>query len=335
MAVGTASGAVDRLDVDDRKAKFLGSLGQSRASRSLIFDLVTQRCDLALGAAFGHLGFDLRRYLLVSFLLAGLDLAHLQQRCSEPAFDRRADFARLESKGCVGDGGINDVRFCDHAEIGVRFTYAAFFGDVIELRAFGDALACGGSFFRLWENDLADLALFRLAVAVLVLLKVRLGIGVSHSIWLGDSDGGRDSNVILRYSGARNRALRSSKYLLSTSGVGAGISPACAGPQRHIFDTALFVLKLIECGRRGGGHFHFAGDALGNLPSQQRTALLLDKSAFGESGLTDDLFEALRSNWPLGPRNDGSAVMRFAISASATPSRSFLACSSIVVSATN
>src|SRR5262249_9157724 len=40
LSVGPASGPVNRLDVDDRKTKFLGNLGQSRTSRPLIFDLV-------------------------------------------------------------------------------------------------------------------------------------------------------------------------------------------------------------------------------------------------------------------------------------------------------
>ena len=54
-----------------------------------------------------------------------------------------------------------------------------FLGDVVELRALCDALACGGGFLRFLENDLADLALLRLAVAVLALLKVSFGVGVA------------------------------------------------------------------------------------------------------------------------------------------------------------
>ena len=77
LAVEPAPRTIDRRDIDDRKTKFLSGLGQSRTCRPLIFDLVAQGCDLAFGAAFGNLGFDLRRYLLESLLVARLDLVHL------------------------------------------------------------------------------------------------------------------------------------------------------------------------------------------------------------------------------------------------------------------
>ena len=50
------------------------------------------------------------------------------------------------------------------------------------------------------------------------------------SIHLPSSAGVTWTVAILRYSGARNRILRASKYLLSSSAVGCGMSPACAGP---------------------------------------------------------------------------------------------------------
>src|SRR5262249_38746590 len=103
--------------------------------------------------------------------------------------------------------------------------------------------------------------------------------------------------------------------------------------QYHILELTLFVPVLIERRHRCRRHFHITGDTLGDLPAQDRASLILDETAFSKASLADELFECARSNWPLGPRKDGSAVIRCAISSFAKPSCSFFACSSRAASA--
>ena len=86
--------------------------------------------------------------------------------------------------------------------------------------------------------------------------------------------------------------MRSSKYLVSSSGVGAGDLARLCGAEGYIFDLTFFIPILIEyrhCSRR---YFHVAGNALPNLPAQHGPSLVFDETAFGEASLSDDLFEA-------------------------------------------
>ena len=169
-----------------------------------------------LGAALGDLAFDLRRDLFVGLLRARLDLADLQQHGAEPALDRRADLAGLEREGGVGDGRIDDVGLRHHADdrcrcpsgrapwrdrrssapLAMRSRAAAAssaFGNTIwlQLAALGRAVArsCAAR-NRPWRRRRTP----------------RSGLARSAGV--------SESSVILRYSGARNRTLRSSKYLL-------------------------------------------------------------------------------------------------------------------------
>ena len=94
-----------------------------------------------------------------------------------------------------------------------------------------------------------------------------------------------DSSVILRDSGVAEKVLSARQNIcLRTSDVGAGTFARLRWAERDIFDAAAFsFLVLVECGQRSGRNFHIAGDALGELPSQHRSALILDKTVFREA----------------------------------------------------
>ena len=154
---------------------------------------------------------ELRRHLLEGTNLLGLDLEHLDERGAEAALDRRADLALLEREGGVRHRAVDHGGLGQRAEIDVLVGEAAFLGDLGEARALGDAIGGGARFLRVGKDDLLDVAPFRRDVAAAALLVGALRIRV------GDLDPvrllGRDAaprSTSLRYSGARNRILRSS-----------------------------------------------------------------------------------------------------------------------------
>src|SRR5262249_14154064 len=193
----------------------------------------------------------------------------------------------LESKGSVGDREIDDVGFCDNTEHGIRFIHAALLGYVIESRTFGDALACGRSLFRIGKDDLTQFALFRSSVAVFALLEIRLG--VAHGVGF--------SNIRRRQTQQRDfpkfwcpeKSLPLLEVFAQHLGRRRRDFASLSRAEHHILDAALFVSILIEGGRRDGRDLHFATDTLGNLPSQQRSALVVYKPSFRKSRLADEL----------------------------------------------
>ena len=158
-------------------------------------------------------------------------LRDLDDRDAETALDRRADLASLQRESGVGDGAVDHGGFRDRAEIDVGFLEAALGGKRLECRALGKLVGGRLRLLHVRKHDLLDVtALRRLEARVALLRRPSSGRRPTPRSRTASSAGVSTTSVILRYSGARNTTLRSSKYLASTSGVGGGISPAWAGP---------------------------------------------------------------------------------------------------------
>ncbi len=168
--------------------------------------------------------------LIVGLFLAGFDLADLQQHGAKSPFDRGAHFARLEREGSVRNGRIDNFGLRDRAKIGIRRTHATVLGDLVEGCAFGDTLARGRRIVSIRKDDLPQLALFRLAVAVLALLEIGFCVFIADRVRFcqvcrGECDEG--DLAIFRRTEQRFPFLEIFIQFLRRRG---GISPACAAP---------------------------------------------------------------------------------------------------------
>ncbi len=93
--------------------------------------------------------------------------------------------------------------------------------------------------------------------------------------------------------------------------------------EQDVFDGALLVLIALGGVHRGFRQLRSVENGAGQLPPQQQAALIVDEALLGGLVLTQQHVEdAVRSNWPVGPRKSGLVVIRRAISASEMPSRS-------------
>ena len=143
---------------------------------------------------------------------ARLDLADLDQRDAEPALHRLADLARRQREGGVRDGGIENGGLGDEAEIDVGGAELALLGEVVERRA---RRRCGCARPALPpRSGTRSAETWRFSGVPSWSLRCSNSFFASSSetsVHLPISSGVIATKAILRYSGARNWALCSSK----------------------------------------------------------------------------------------------------------------------------
>lgn len=236
---------------------------------------------------------DLGGDLLEGLHLARLDLYGLDQHRAETALNRRADIAFLERESGIGDGRIDDACLRQCAEIGVGILEAALFGDGFKARAAGDLLGRRFGFIGIREQDLPQLAAFRRAELVRVVVIDLARVGVRDCLPLGealrrqlDKDdaavfGRAEQNLALleifgEFVGARRR----------------DIARLCR-TERQIADGPRLVLELLDrCDQRVRRR-DVAGNRVGEFATDQRAALLGDEARFGKAGVADQRLEAV------------------------------------------
>ena len=97
---------------------------------------------------------------------------------------------------------------------------------------------------------------------------------------------------ILRYSGALNRIFSRLEILAELGLTRLRNLTRLRRAERHIFDAALLVLKLVDRIEPGFRHREIAGKRFSDLPPQRQPALLVDEPLLGVTEVAQKLLEA-------------------------------------------
>ena len=123
------------------------------------------------------------------------------------------------------------------------------------------------------KHDLAHLALFRLAVVVLVTLVNGLRIGVRHLVGLGEICRRQREQRELAVFGRAEQRLALVVVALQLLRRRRRNVASLRRAQRQILDGARRVAELVDRLQRHVRHRHVAAHALCDLPPQQHVAL--------------------------------------------------------------
>ena len=278
-------------DLDQGQALLLGDISQRLGAGAQILDLVVDPLDLPLGALHGEALAKLRGNLLEGAHGLGLDLGDAHQHRPEPAGDRRARRALLESEGRVGHGLVEHLRLGEGAQIKAPRRDVALGGKRLEGRAFlqlgGRSLGLG----RRREGDLLDRAALGRAVPRLLLLVSLAGIRIGHGVRLGKRcriEGHDADGPVFRRAELAPALVEEALKLFGRGGgdlAGRSLVEQDVGGGAALAGVAMHGLL------RGHRHIDVAGDRLGQMQAGHGGALLLHEARLGKADIAQGLIE--------------------------------------------
>ena len=293
------AGPIDRADGHERKLQLGRDLLQLGARGILVFDLVPDLVDLALGAIDRDLMLDLVLDLFERLGRTGLDLDGAHDGGGEAAAHRAADRPRGKAECGLGDHGVDHLRLGDGAEIDVLVGQFAFRGQGIEGEPLGEPLSGSVCLFGIGEGYLLDLPALGNGVAALAQLVGAFGVLVADFDSLGELLGrNRDNHQLAIFRRPEHRLMR---IEIGGELLGRGHRDVAqlVAVEHDVIDAALLVLVAVDRLGRGLGRGEFADERGCELVAQRLPALLVDEALLGEAGLADQLLEPARVELPV------------------------------------
>ncbi len=268
-------------------------IGERLAARARVLDRVLDVVDLFAG----HLDFERLTDLVLHFregaVLAGGDLADMDDRPAERTLDRLAPGAAFEREGGVGEFRRDHLAARYVAEVDVVDGETQISDNGFDLAAAAKGLKRrAGGFFRR-EGDLLDLAPFRhvvLAPALFISLAQRL---VGDRDALGDVLGlDLHEAEVARFGQGESGSARLVEGL-----DGFLVRVLDVADQRRRQDNvaggARFLLEAQHDVDHGFGGRYPGGDRIGELTTHHALAALLDEAFLGNAVLPEQLAKEL------------------------------------------
>ena len=252
-----------------------------------------QAAHVALRAIGRDLLADLRRHVGERFSLFGFDLGHGDDDGAETALHRRAHFAVLEREGGVGNRRIDDFVFRHGAEVEVLVLEAAFGRERGKTQAVLDPRLGGLRFLHGREYDLLDVTPLRRDIAAAAGIELRLDVGLGDFHPAAEFLGRHRDDFDLAVFGCAEHDFALLEILAELLRRRRRDVARLRRSQRHIFDIALLVLKLVDRFEPSFRHRHVAIDQFDDLPPQHQPALLGNDPLFGHADGAQELIEAV------------------------------------------